>query len=793
MIDGLFACVAGALASLFSPLVLQPHRSPRIRNFRGAVFLIICAHVFPLPAAEPTADGLAFFHDTVVPILEKRCYECHSHAAKKAKGGLVLDSRAGILKGGDFGPALVPGDPAKSLLLTAVGYGDADLQMPPKEKLPDAEIAHLRRWIELGAPDPRAGPEIDGQVVIAAGGPRAEDLWSVQPLVVTPPPAPRDTAWPRTAVDRFLLAALEEKNLAPSPDAAPHTLLRRLHDLLTGLPPTPEETARFIARHAGDPEAALAATVDALLASPHFGERWARHWLDVARYADVGGSTAPEPFHEGWRYRGYVIDAFNGDKPWDRFVREQIAGDLLPAATERAKAEQAIATGFLGLSHVIAADRNAEKLKLDTMDELVDVIGKTFLGIQIGCARCHDHKIDPVPTRDYYSLAGIMRSTDTLVSTDHSQEHLVPESAPLPRMESEPLPPWLRGGEGAKMHAVRESKTVRDEPIHLRGEQDVLGPVVPRGFPTLVKVEGVPPIPPERSGREQLAEWLLAEDNVLAARVIVNRVWHHVFGAGLVRSTDNFGLTGESPSHPTLLDWLAHRFRHEHGGRFKALIRELALSRAFRQASAARADAVAVDPQNRLRWRAQPRRRDAESLLDASAFVAGALDLTPSQFNVPKFKTGNTTSTANLAVPPEIMATRLIYWPVFRKDVPIAMDLPGIFDFPPPTAPRGQRALTVVPAQSLALLNSPRFVTVAAALADSLPDESRPARVAALYFRVLARMPTQTETADALAFVDRLSGELVAEGAHDPVPALGHAWTRLCHALLVSNEFLVLD
>ena len=746
-----------------------------------------------LHAAEPSSRGLGLFKDYVEPLLQKRCYECHSHEAKKAKGGLVVDSRNGLLKGGDLGAAVVPGKTAESLLLKAISYTDPDLAMPPKGKLSADEIAHIREWIELGAPDPRTGPEIAGNTVTVKKGPSAADLWSVRPLQQAAVPPVKQSDWPRTDVDRFLLAAMEAKNLTPSPDAAPHTILRRLHEVLTGLPPSMAEVEAFPAAAARDLDGTIAGTIDALMQTRHFGERWGRNWLDVARYADVSGSTVPEPFPAAWRYRDYVIHAFNSDKPWERFVREQIAGDLLPSSNGREKAEQQIATGYLALGHVVAQDRDAEKLKLDAMDEHLDVLGKTFLGIQISCARCHDHKIDPFPTREYYALAGIMRSTRTLKGADVAQEHVVPEDVALADDDAADSPAWLRGGEGVKVHAVSESGAPRDEPIHLRGEQDKLGEVVPRGFPTLVKVSATKRIPPAASGRAELAEWLLAEDNVLVQRVIVNRVWHHVFGQGLVRSTDNFGLTGDAPSHPELLDFLARRFREVHRGSFKSFIRELLLSHAFRQDSAVRGDMMAVEPQNRLLWRANVRRRDAEALIDSIRQVAGTLDLRPSEFNVPKFKVGNTGSTANIDIPGDVLQRRALYWPVFRKDVPIGMDILGIFDFPAATAPRGSRGITRVPSQSLALLNAPMVLDAANALAASLPESDDASRVGELYLRVLARRPTAEECTKAIAFLTSFQAELVAAKAATTKTPRTVAWNRLSHVLLTCNEFVALE
>ncbi len=726
--------------------------------------------------------SLTIFHDYVDPLFSRHCYECHSHEAKNAKGGLVVDSLNPMLKGGDLGPALVPGNPEESLIFEALSYHDDDLQMPPDGKLGELEIGKVREWIALGAAHPRTGPAIEEEEY---GGPRAEDLWSLKPLGEFVP-----THSTENVVDAFLLESLEEAGLNFSPDAKPSEILRRLHYVLTGLPPTPEQTERFRSLAIQDLDEAIASTTDRLLASRHFGERWGRHWLDVARYADVSGATNPKPFPEAWRFREWAVHSFNSDKPWDQFVREQLAGDLLPAENPAAKTEQLIATGYLALPHVLAVDRDKERLKLDTIDEQLDVIGKTFLGIQIGCARCHDHKIDPFPTADYYAMAGIFRSTNTLKESA-SQETLETAGAEL-KDSAESLPIWMRGGKGVTIHSTSDADEARDEPIHLRGEQDMLGEIIPRGFPTMLTATAHPEIPGGESGRIQLADWILAEDNSLAARVFVNRVWHHVFGQGIVRSTDNFGLTGDTPSHPELLDFLAVRFRDHHGHSFKSLIRELVTSRAFRQSSRALSAGLEIDPENRLLWRSNLRRSDAESLIDAIQWVSGTLDLKPATGTVPEFKRGNQASTSQLEIPTATLRKRALYWPVFRKDIPIMMDVLSIFDFPPATAPRGRRGATRVPSQSLALLNSPIVLDAARALQRSLPQADDEARLEDLYRRTLARKPSEFERNGALTFLRTFEKGLTKEEAAKPANVANVAWNRLCHTLLVSNEFITI-
>ena len=784
---------------------------PRFLSRCAAVCAIACVVAAKAAGGE---GGDVRFETHVLPILEQNCLFCHSHEYDAAEGGLVLDSPTGWAAGGGRGPAIRPGDPDGSVLMRAVEYETGVYDMPPDGKLTAAEIETLRTWIARGADDPREG--LAGPTATTAAGPSAAELWSVRPLAGAPAPAvpPRSAAWPRGEVDRHLLAGLTGAGLEPAADAPPHMLLNRLHDVLTGLPPTPGETTAFLAAAEDDLDAALAGRADALLASPHFGVRWGRHWLDVARYADAPGATAVRPYPQAWRYRNYVFLAFNDDKPWDEFAREQLAGDLLPAADEADRAENRIATGFLALAHVPSSGRDPEKLKLDTIDEQLDVIGTAFLGVRIGCARCHDHKLDPFPTRDYYALAGVLRSTEA--GPRRGDILALRPPGELPNLRGAGVPAFLASDPAAptsdrkpkkstRYHGAVDAAEVRDEPIHPRGDVELHGEIVPRGFPSLVEVPGVPAPPPDASGRAELAEWLVGGNNPLVARVLVNRVWQHVFGAGIVRSSDNFGLTGDPPSHPALLDALVRRFTAPeaaggYGWRVKPLVRDLTLSRAWRQSgipadNPTAARAAEVDPDNRLLWRSRVRRRDAEAVVDSIRFVAGELDEKPAGRTAPEFRAGNQDSTADLPIPAATLRKRVAYWPVFRKDVPVAMDLAGLLDLPPATAPRGTRGATAVPGQSLALLNSPITLNAARALSREVRtwqgDEAE--RLARVYLRLFARRPSVAENAHGLRFLDAFSETLAEHDAAKPANVRNVAWNRLLHALLVSNEFLVVE
>ncbi|HYT92791.1 MAG TPA: PSD1 and planctomycete cytochrome C domain-containing protein, partial [Gemmataceae bacterium] len=626
-----------------------------------------------------------FFEKKVRPVLVNNCYNCHS-ANTNSRGGLRVDDRNGMIHGGGRGPAVVPGQPDKSLLLQAVRHTHKDVQMPPKKQLSAAEIADLSNWIKDGA----AWPKVELPASISKPSAKYERLrkehWAWQPLRAAKVPAVKDASWARGDLDRFILSKLEEKGLRPAGDADRPTLLRRVTFDLTGLPPTPEEIEAFVNDGAPD---AFVKVVDRLLASPAFGERWGRHWLDVARYGESTGSARNLPYPHAWRYRDYVIDAFNQDRPYDQFLREQIAGDLLPAATQRQRDQQLIATGFLALGVRDVNQRFKVRFVMDNVDEQIDTVTRSVLALTVSCARCHNHKFDPIPTTDYYALAGIFHSTDLCCGLRNKMggggldyydtAMLLPLGsatlpAPGPKMVekiarlNEELTQTRRelqaivskpegktpGTDGRPREVivrqkmtllqkelialsdpavhgpialgVRDAKTVGDTEIRIRGEAEQLGPVVPRGFLSALDVHGAPAVNRTQSGRLELAQWLTNPNNPLTPRVMANRVWQHLFGQGLVSSVDNFGVTGDRPSNPELLDHLAREFVRG-GWSVKRLVRTLVLSRVYQLGSAAPAANVAVDPANRLVWRHAPRRLDAEEIRDATLAAAGTLRL----------------------------------------------------------------------------------------------------------------------------------------------------------------------
>ena len=746
----------------------------------------------PKPKAAPsyTAAQLDYFEKHVRPLFLKRCTECHGDDPKEVAGGLSLLNRAGWVEGGDSGPAVVVGKPAESLLLKAVKY-DGHLEMPPDERLPAADVAIIENWIKMGAPDPRDGkkPVVKEAIDVAAG----RKFWAFEPLLAMPAPSVQDIGWATTDVDRFVLSKLESAGLRPNGDVEPALLLRRVYFVLTGLPPTPDEVKAFEANPTAE---ALAEVVDRLLASPQYGETWGRHWLDVARYADSNGNDFNATFHDAYRYRNFVIKSFQNDKPFPEFIRQQIAGDLLPAKDRESREENIVATGFLALGTKMLSERDKERLALDIVDEQVDTIGRAFLGLTLGCARCHDHKFDPVPTADYYAMAGILHSTETIqgesqqyvsdlvrtdlhiepahaealakhkasvdalkkeiattkreltaarnpnaapattktatgktadakttgakasrkddirqpkdllgivvdnsqakivgdwkassltpryvgegyihdqktgkgeksitftpdlpavaeyelrisyshsegrdpkvpvtirhhrgttvvylnqelrpdvdglfhslgrfhfdaggsnyvkISTEGTTEHVIADAVQFILVDLLDKPVVAQAGEKAgtaetsetvklleeKMKtleaklkeldkqapappnralAVRDMPKPADIAIRIRGEHRNKGAVVPRGFLQVLMDKPAKLANPATSGRVELADWIVNQHNPLTARVMVNRIWSHVFGEGVVRSVDNFGKLGDRPSHPNC--WITWR------------------------------------------------------------------------------------------------------------------------------------------------------------------------------------------------------------------------------------------
>ncbi len=907
-----------------------------MKRLLPAAVVLSIALVPPLSAraADPSAADLEFFEKKIRPLLHNHCASCHADG--KHKGGFSMASRESLLKGGDSGPVVQMGKPDKSLLIEAINY-KSDLKMPPKGKLSDAEIADLTDWVKRGLPWPATAAS--GDASVRAGNdaitPEERAFWSFQPITDPPPPAVRDEKWVKTPIDRFILAKLEEKGLHPVGPASKRALIRRATFDLTGLPPTPEEIEDFLADHS---PAAFARVVERLLASPHYGERWGRHWLDVARYGEDQAHTfQARLFPNGYRYRDWVVKAFNEDMPYDRFVMLQIAGDLIK---EGDPAERLPALGYFATGPHYYSDGGAGEVA--ELDDRVDTLSRGFLGLTVACARCHDHKYDPIPTKDYYSLAGIFRSSryieqplgppEVVERYNQAQERLKQQDAKIKKFLEEQAivvaekqsgeaakylvaawklinrrktTPALPVGEVARpekltevvldrwvtyltakasetrpslagwrqtlaeldaskdlsadadalakveaaarayqeqLHAVlreREELAQRQEtldkdkaawlkelfaPPHgvfrvdpkqvegrlpaaakaqlkqLRGELDQLkksiqnvpiihtltdgnaadmhvfirgdrfkeGDVAPRRFLRVLAGDD-PPRFTEGSGRLELARAIASKDNPLTARVMVNRIWQHHFGRGIVATASNFGKLGQRPTHPELLDYLATQFIAS-GWSIKAMHRMMMLSATYQLSCERDERAEQVDPANQLLWRMSRQRLDVESWRDALLAAAGTLDPTlggPSQdLNAP----GN--------------HRRTFYGVISRHNL---NNLLRLFDFPDPNITSESRPTTTVALQQLFVLNSDFMVEQARALAKRLevaaPDDA--GRIRKAYPLLYGRPATEREVQLGLEFLTTPEDETAKAGLS--------RWEQYAQVLLGANEFMYVD
>jgi Protein of unknown function (DUF1553)/Protein of unknown function (DUF1549)/Planctomycete cytochrome C len=901
-----------------------------ILQFGGVVLVFISTSRV---VAGPAQD---FFETNIRPLLVEHCFQCHSDAAGKSKGGLKLDSQAHLLAGGDSGPAVIPGKPNESIVFKAAKRNDAAVSaMPPEKPLSDAQVQDLQKWIADGAVYPGGEkPKLD-----------PTKHWAFQPVKRPPVPVVHAKDWPRSDVDRFLIAKLEAAKLTPSADANPATVARRVSFSLTGLPPTP---ADLMAIRSGGPDA-ISKYVDRLLASPQFGERWARHWMDLVRYADSCGHEYDYEFQGAWRYRDYLVRAFNTDLPFDRFTREQVAGDLLPPRVKDGRNEAVLGTGWWQLQEQAAAPVDLPNDEAERLDNQLDVLGKAFNGLTIGCARCHDHKFDPIRTKEYYGLFGIAAASPahrtwangpvfdeiatklktlrdeldakrekpkpvklpelklrdnqkllgdfgTAQAEDwnlHGHAELVtPDNANLRGVPpglwsgllSRKLPAFVRSpqfilehdhidvlvqgqvsmvqvivgnyqmvrgpiydglrkpvqaswqwvrfnvarwkgrrthvelftGKADPEHRIMHTHDHADSRFGLRavvlsngapppiptsekldtppdtfakqseslaktipdperfiGIQDINGadlPVFARGDASKPKTEREPrrylalanvqqPLPRSGSGRRELAEVLASSDNPLTSRVVVNRIWQHLFGTGIVSTVDNFGLLGEAPTHPELLDFLAHRFVHEHHWSMKKLIRELVLTRAFQIQSG---PAPEADASNRLLSRFPLRRLEAEAIRDSILAVSGQLDLTLGGEPVPvPHNLGGTGSDGGnnypVSGPIDGQRRRSLYLAARRSFPSVFLD---VFDKPASLTTFGKRDVSNVPTQALTLLNDPFVQQQAKAWGKQiresrlLPDE----RVKTMFVAAFARESTDTETKRALDLVGQDDG-----------------------------------
>jgi cytochrome c553 len=763
---GKAACAAAAMAALVSPLP---------------------AAIAPAPALISAAD-LQFFETRVRPVLVDRCYKCHSHDADKIKGGLMLDTREGMLHGGDTGPAIAPGKPEDSLLVDAISYKDADLQMPPKgERLTDEQVADLTEWIRRGAPDPRS---LVTRGSSPAYGGVGRDHWSFLPVKRPAVPQVADAAWCKTPVDAFILARLEEAGLKPNPQADKYTLIRRATFDLTGLPPTPEEVQRFLV---DDSPQAWEKVVDRLLASSHYGERWGRYWLDVARYADTKGDTPQRedpryPF--AWTYRDYVIDAFNSDKPYNEFIIEQLAADRLVAEDMRRNRStgapvdmtKLAALGFLTLGNRFENSVN------DIINDRIDVTSKAFLGLTVSCARCHDHKFDPIPTADYYSLYDVFANTaepkeypwlhpmprtpelaDYLTKMQAADDAKAKADAELLGLRRSGLPEQERAARRKELQrqlflankqindlelspaappkadVLLDVRETHDYPVLLRGEAQNKGPLVTRHFLSILSPDPKHPTAfRSGSGRLELARAIASPSDPLTARVLVNRVWQQHFGSGFVTTPDDLGNQSAPPNNPELLDYLASRFMEE-GWSIKKLQRLIMLSSAYLETSTGNPRYADQDPDNKLQWRYNVRQLDFEEMHDSILAIAGTIDLTVGGRSVPIGSEGFATR-------------RAVYAFIDRRN---PAEILTQFNFPNPSVPTGKRFLTQVPQQQLFLMNSPLVIETARKLVHSPEFQEQTSdelRVATLYLAVFQRPPTPEETKLCLRYIEANPG-----------------------------------
>ncbi len=861
-------------------------------------------------AEKPSAEdrGTVLFETKILPVLTNSCYECHSKGTDNTEGGLELDSPSGMLRGGDSGPMFSAHHADQSQLLRMLRHEDDVSAMPPEEKLPDEVIATFEEWIRIGAPDSRqsVGPTAKEERMQ-----QGKQHWAFQPPRPVTVPEVADTLWVRDpSIDTFVLARMEAKGIKPAADANRKTLIRRLFFDLIGIPPSPSDIDAFVSDPSPD---ALEKLVDRLLDSPQFGERWGRHWLDVVRYAESSGMEFNFTYPHAWPYRNYVIDAFNADKPFDEFLREQIAGDLMPSDPKESAAEveaKKIAPSVLAFGPK-RHNSSGTEFQMDIADDQINVVFKSTMAITVSCARCHDHKFDPIPTKDYYALAGIFLSTEPLYGTikqkysntptdliplgeggqaihDAAEAHdqtvaatekkLVglretlkkaaeaeqlatadrksaegllaaitsrlqasagtatsndPAVADTSAADAEKLELEQAAAKAAETAArlttlqadvttqkgaitkleseiaelkknsperpaygmsVRDRAKPKDTKLALRGNFRDPGEVVPRGFLSAVNVPGTKPVDTAHSGRLELADWIASPNNPLTARVMANRIWHHLLGRGIVPSVDNFGVIGKPPSHPQLLDSLALRFIAD-GWSVKRLVRTIVLSRVYQLSSHVVAKNMEMDPDNRLLWRASPRRLEAEAIRDAILAVSGRLDLQ-------RLETSTVTGLGDKLVRGIAMDKiqpasnrRSVYLPIVRDYVPELFDL---FDFPSPSLVNGQRAATNVPSQALFLRNS-EFVAQQAKLAaqrlvaatESTDDAGR---VALAMRWSLGRVPSDSEQAAALQLVHDMRHREGQESSSDSQQGGSEemevdAWTAWFLTLFSTAEF----
>ncbi len=789
--------------------------------------MTLCLMQCPAFADESSAADVAFFEEKIRPVLVAKCYQCHAADSKILRGGLQLDSREAIRKGGDTGPSVIPGKPEESLLLQAMRH--ESLEMPPEEKLPEQVIADFELWIKNGAVDPR--DEVRQGKLRPVDWEAARGHWAFQPVADPPVPVPKNSEWIQSPIDAFVLERLQQHGFQPAPQADRRTLIRRATFDLTGLAPTVEEVEAFLADESPD---SFARVIDRLLDSPHYGERWGRHWLDLVRYADTNGADENHKLPNAWRYRDWVVRMLNQDLPLDQFIIQQIAGDLLtPPEDEQKAGDLVTATGMLVIGPKMLAEQDKDKMMIDIVDEQIDTVSRTMLGLTVGCARCHDHKFDPVSAKDYYSLAGIFYSTKTMADrafVSKWMERPLPSKEMAARREEHQKKIDAAKAEVAGLKEESQAELLKqkkaeleklekempefdsvmaateadpqDLPVHVRGNHLAPGPEkIPRGMPViLTSVATAPAIPPTVSGRMELANWLVSPQNPLTTRVMANRLWMWHFGKPLMRSPSNWGLQADRPSHPELLDWLAKELVRRNWS-LKDMHRTIMLSSAWQMSSRTLIEYEQTDPENRLLWRQNRRRLEAELIRDAVLTVGNSLDLTMG--NISENTDGN---------------RRAIYLPINRSAL---YEMFSTFDYVETANHIEQRPVTTVPHQALFLLNSSMVHEQARKLAELLlkhasaestesssaeadvtnaPENAETenwgnrqteSRISLAFERLYARTPTSDELQRSVDFLREAEQTLLS--VENPQERLVQTWAALCRTLIAGNEFVYVD
>jgi hypothetical protein len=736
--------------------------------------------------------GEEFFAAKIRPVLTASCFKCHG--GEKLRGGLRVDSLQSLLKGGDSGPAVVPGDAEESLLIRAIRHANDDLKMPPDKKLSDEIIDDFIAWIRSGADWP------DGLALKGTEpSDRTKKPWALMPIKSIQPPADR-SGWSANPIDQFVRARLLEKDLLPADDASKRTLIRRVTFDLHGLPPTPAEIDAFVADKSLD---AFAKLVDRLLESPRYGERWARHWLDVVRYSDSAGFETDQRYTSAWRYRDYVIQSLNADKPFDRFIQEQVAGDELWPGDK----EATIATGLYCVGPAEAESAmTSTQLEYEWLTDSVDTTGAAFLGLTFGCARCHDHKYDPISQRDYYAMQAFFAASDRpfpekiRILRIKGLNGLLSD-APVPKELMNDPRCTLVAEEKVGSHLLHRQKPMTIRRLQ-RGELSKPREEVSPAFPEALTAtrEGSIRVPDDPSARRSaLARWLTSPANPLTARVLVNRVWGWHFGQALVRTPNDFGAQGEPPTHLELLDWMAHDFV-EHGWSLKRLHRTILMSKTYQMKSIAEGAGLRVDPENRWLCHYPRHRLEGEAIRDAMLACAGSLN--DEMFGPPVTPPLSESELTGLFEPKEKWAVNKDSRQHTRRSIYLlnrrTFSYPFFSAFDPPEvmASCPQRMRTIVPTQALALLNSPFAVEQAAAFARRLikecgdkPDEL----LTRAWLLAFGRPPTPKELERTSAFLSKSSANLKKDDAHPGARPSEASLSELCLVLLNANEFIYLE